>query len=141
MAFVTGTKMCVLIYLRVFSRGLYLRSYSIIQSIKTCFVATLTRREPIARPRKGNADAAKSLSSALAGSLISRRTGAAEALKPPTGINPMDLPRDLRRVRRIRHSRRHPGHRAGPGVALDTRVRGTLSYPPIRPRRRAASPR
>ena len=81
MAFVTGTKMCVLIYLRVFSRGLYLRSYSIIQSIKTCFVATLTRREPIARPRKGNADAAKRLSSALAGSLISRRTGAAEALK------------------------------------------------------------
>ena len=34
--------------------------------------------------------------------------------------------RDLRRVRRICHSRRDPGHRPGAGVALDTRVRGTL---------------
>ena len=49
----------------------------------------------------------------------------------------LDLPRDLRRVRRICHSRRDPGHRAGAGVALDTRVRGTLPTPPYVP---AAAP-
>ena len=49
----------------------------------------------------------------------------------------VDLPRDLRRVRRIRHSRRDPGHRPGPGVALDTRVRGTLPTPQYVP---AAAP-
>ena len=38
----------------------------------------------------------------------------------------VDLPRDLCRVRSIRHPGRDPGYRAGAGVALDTRARGTL---------------
>ena len=75
--------MCVLIYLRVFSRGLICGATPLSKVSKP--VLSQPARA-LARPRKGNADAAKRLSSALAGSLISRRTGAAEALKPPTVV-------------------------------------------------------
>ena len=90
MAFVTASKMFVLIYLRVFSRGFICGATPLYPKYQNLF-CRLTGASPfIARRAKGNADAAKRLSSALAGSLISRRTGAAEALKSYTGLGRPD---------------------------------------------------
>ena len=75
MAWWGATKMCVLIYLCVFSRGLICGATPLSKVSKP--VLSPHGREYLARRAKGNADAAKRLSSALAGSLISRRTGAA----------------------------------------------------------------
>ena len=52
-------------------------------------------------------------------------------------IYTMDLPGDLCGFCGVRDPGRDPGHRAGPGVALDTRVRGTLPTPQYVP---AAAP-